>query len=130
MNLAPVRVVLVTEAILASTVATATGVGAAVSSGYAGADSLTFQLDVTAASGTTPTLDVLVQDSTDGVNFFTLATFAQAVTIAHTVQRVNMSTNKPLDKLRVSYTIGGGTPSFTFSVTAIAMAKVASDRQP
>ena len=129
MNLAPVRVVLVTEAVLASTVATATGAGTALS-GYAGADSLTFQLDVTAASGTTPTLDVLVQDSTDGVNFFTLATFAQAVTIAHTVQRVNMSTNKPLDKLRVSYTIGGGTPSFTFSVTAIAMAKVASDRQP
>ncbi len=36
------------------------------------------QLDVTAASGTLPTLDVVVQDTVDGTNWNTIATFTQA----------------------------------------------------
>lgn len=130
MNLAPLKIVTANESLYPSVATTATGVGTALP-GYSGADSLIFELDVTVVTGTNPTLDVLVQDSADGVNFFTLATFTQVTAAAHAVQRINKTTTPNLDKLRVSFTIGGtSTPTFTFSVTAYAVSKIASDRQP
>jgi hypothetical protein len=71
------------------------------------------QLNVTAASGTTPTLDVVVEDSFDGTNWNTVATFTQKTAAA--VQAVDVS-GQFTDQLRVRWTIGGGTPSFTFDV--------------
>lgn len=72
-------------------------------------------LDVTAQSGTTPTLDVAVQSSHDGATFHTHSSFTQ----------VAAATGKQLLKLtslgsyvRIDYTIAGTTPSYTFSVTA------------
>jgi hypothetical protein len=75
-----------------------------------------FQLSVTAVSGTTPTLDVDIEESLDGTNWFTLTSFTQAV--AQTVEikkTVNVS-----GYIRATWTIGGtGTPTFTFKIDAL-----------
>ena len=106
-----------TITLLASAARTATGAGSAVA-GFAAANHLVLQLDVTAASGTTPTLDVLVTDTVDGTNYYTIATFAQKVTTGREVIRLATPFT---DTLKVSFTIGAvATPSFTFSVTCFA----------
>lgn len=71
------------------------------------------QLAVTAASGTTPTLDVVVEDTLDGTNWNTIATFTQKT--AAGVQAVDV-TGLFTDQLRVRWTVAGTTPSFTFAV--------------
>jgi hypothetical protein len=71
------------------------------------------QLNVTAASGTTPTLDVVVEDSFDGTTWNTVATFTQKTAVG--VQALDVS-GQFTDQLRVRWTIGGTTPSFTFDV--------------
>lgn len=82
--------------------------------GYSPTEALRAQLDVTAASGTSPTLDVVIQDSLDGgATWNTIGTFAQRTAAARQVINV-AAPFAPL--LRVSWTIGGTTPSFTFSV--------------
>ena len=86
--------------------------GSAVT-GLAAAKQLVMQLDVTTASGTSPTLDVVVQDTVDGSNWNTIATFAQATAVTREVIRL---TTAFTDQLRVVGTIGGTTPSFTFAV--------------
>jgi hypothetical protein len=69
-------------------------------------------LDVTAASGTTPTLDVSIQTSDDNSTWRTLASFSQKTTVSN--QHLSVS---GLDRyLRFSWVIAGTTPSFTFSV--------------
>lgn len=100
--------------VLLSGVQTASVTGAA-KPGYAGTSGLIFQLVVTAASGTTPTLDVVIEDTIDGVNWFNIATFAQVTGAATQVQRYS-GVKGP--QVRARATIGGTTPSFTFSVTA------------
>ena len=101
-----------TVTLLASAARTATASAAAVP-GFAAAGKLVLQLDVTLASGVTPTLDVVVQDTVDGTNYNTIATFTQATGVTREVIRL---TTAFTDSLRVSYTIGGVTPSFTFAV--------------
>lgn len=76
---------------------------------------LRVQLDVTAVAGTSPTLDVVLEDSLDGTNWNTLATFSAQNTPGHQVVNV---TTPFADLLRARWTIGGTTPSFTFSVLA------------
>lgn len=74
-------------------------------------------LDVTAVSGTNPTLDVTVQTSKDGVNnWYTAGTFAQKTGVA--AERKTFV----LDRfVRVSWAITGtATPTFTFSITGEA----------
>lgn len=76
---------------------------------------LRLELAVTAVSGTTPSMTVVVEDTLDGVNWNTLGTFT-AVTAAGE-QVLNVA--QPFaDQLRVRWTITGTTPSFTFSVFA------------
>lgn len=83
--------------------------------GYHAAEALRAYLDVTAASGTTPTLDVKIEDSPDGgTTWFTVASFAQKTGITRDV--LNVVSKAFGDRLRVTWTIGGTTPSFTFSV--------------
>ena len=101
-----------TVTLLASAARTTTGAGTAVD-GFAAARLLVLQLQVTAASGTLPTLNVVVQDSVDGTIYNTIATFAQASGATREVIRL---TTAFTDRLRVSYEIGGTTPSFTFNV--------------
>lgn len=104
------------DTVLASAARTTTGAGTEVA-GFEAASALVVQLEVTASGGVTPTLDVVLQDSVDGTNWNTVATFAQAVGTTRAVQRV---TTPFSNKLRASYTIAGTTPSFTFSVKSYA----------
>lgn len=92
--------------------------------GYAGVDNLILQLVVSAASGTTPTLDLVVQDSIDGATWNTIATFTQATSTTNQVIRVAGPFG---NAVRVASTIGAvATPSFTFIVTAQAESKGAN----
>lgn len=100
------------DTLLASAARTTTGTSSEVA-GFESATSLVVQLNVTAASGTSPTLDVVLQDTVDGTNWNTVATFTQATAVTRSVQRVTVPFT---NRLRISYTIGGVTPSFTFSV--------------
>lgn len=73
------------------------------------------QLNVTAFAGTSPTIDVVVEDTLDGTTWNVVGTFAQRVGVGRQV--VNLSTPFT-DRLRVRWTLGGTAPSFTFSVSA------------
>ncbi len=71
------------------------------------------QLNITGATGTTPTLNVLVEDTLDGTNYNTIGTFAQKTAAGREV----ISITTPFSEtLRVSWAIAGTNPSFTFSV--------------
>lgn len=85
--------------------------------GYGPAKTLRVQLDVTAASGTSPSMAVLVEDTLDGTNFNTIGTFAAAT--AATREVINITTPFS-DRVRVTWTLTGTSPSFTFSVAAVA----------
>lgn len=85
--------------------------------GYATTDVLRVQLDVTAASGTTPTLDVVVEDTLDGTSWNTIGTFAQKTATGREVLNI---TTPFTNRVRARWTVGGTTPSFTFSVLAYA----------
>ena len=73
------------------------------------------QLEVTAASGTTPTLDVVLEDTLDNTNWNTIKTFAQKITTGREVLNV-LEADQFGQPLRMRWTIGGTTPSFTFNV--------------
>lgn len=104
------------ETFVASAARTASG-NSGIIGGFNPSGSVRLQLNVTAASGTTPTLNVVVEDTLDGTNFNTVGTFAQKTAAAREVININgpFSPN-----LRISWTIGGTTPSFTFAVTGLS----------
>lgn len=101
----------------ASTTQTASGNGSA----YEMADNGTLRLTlaITAASGTTPSMTVSVDTSTDGSTGWTsVGTFAAQTTTTAGVRKMFTG----LDRFaRVSWTISGTTPSFTFSVVGEAV---------
>lgn len=87
------------------------------------------QVDVTAASGTTPTMTIVVEGSNDGATWFELGT------IGANGYRVGNTSTAPtnlngaatvrgafpaMQFCRTRSVIGGTTPSFTYSVTAEA----------
>lgn len=82
-------------------------------------------LNVTAASGTTPTLDVKIQTSDDGgstwydlvyPNTTTPVAFAQATGVSKKLISLSGAFG---DYLSIVYTIGGTSPSFTFAVKVV-----------
>ena len=88
--------------------------GGEVFSGYGDASTLRLQLLVTAASGTTPTLDVVVEDTLDGGQTWnTIATFAQMTAAGRQVLNVSSPFT---DRIRARYVIGGAGASVTFGV--------------
>ncbi len=90
--------------------------------GYGGASTLRCQLDVTAVSGTTPSLTVFIEDTLDGVNWNQVGAFAAKTAVGREV--INVTT--PFAKrLRVRWAITGTTPSFTFSVRAVSQSAAA-----
>lgn len=93
---------------------TATGNGAAFEPGDRGVARLF--LNVTAASGTTPTLNVTIQTSNDGTTWRSAGTFTQATGV--TSQRATFNIDR---FVRATWTIGGTTPSFNFSITGEAV---------
>lgn len=100
------------EELVASAARTATGTSTSAT-GYGPAKTLRAQLNVTASSGTTPTLDVVIEDTLDGTNWNVIGTFAQKTATGREV--INITTPFA-DQLRVRWTIAGTTPSFTFAV--------------
>jgi hypothetical protein len=93
---------------------TTTTNGTSVDNGAASSNGAVANLHVTAASGTTPTLAVTVQHSTNNSTWTTIATFTTAtaatsetVTVAGTVNRYT----------RAVFTVAGTTPSFTAQVS-------------
>ncbi len=68
-------------------------------------------LDVTASSGTSETLDVDIETSPDGVNWYVAGSFAQATGV--TSERKTVAIDR---YVRAAWDIGGTTPSFTFSL--------------
>lgn len=80
-------------------------------------DKVSLFLNVTAATGTTPTLTVSVEWSVDGTNFGPAETpdaFTQVTAQGAKVKAFDAKA----PYYRVVYTIGGTTPSFTFTVTS------------
>lgn len=83
-------------------------------------------LSVTAASGTSPTLDLKIQDSPDGgVTWFDVGSgtgagtgnFVQAT--AATTQVKELTARKFARQLRIVGTVGGTSPSFTYAVHVV-----------
>ena len=113
----------------ASGAQTASARGAAIKVGKGG--SLLVTVAVTAASGTTPTMTVAVQGSVDGSTWVTLGTVgangynagSTAVTAPSnlTTTATVRAVVPAMPYVRYSSTIGGTTPSFTYSVQAVAL---------
>lgn len=70
-------------------------------------------LHVTAASGTSPTLDATVQHSSDNATWVDLVTFTQATATTSERSTVTGTVNR---YVRAEWTIGGTGPSFTFAI--------------
>lgn len=111
------------EDTLVTSAARTTSSNSGAISGFGESSTLRVQLDVTAASGTSPTLNVLVEDTLDGTNWNTVGTFAQRTAAGREVINI---TNPFADRIRVSWTVGGTTPSFTFSVVAASQSPLAA----
>ncbi len=81
-----------------------------------GIDSVNGTLVISARSGTNPTLDVVLETTADGTNYYTVLAFPQQTNTTTGVARVF----GPLGSLsRWKWTVGGtDTPSFTFAITA------------
>lgn len=81
-----------------------------------------FVLDVTAAGGTGPTLDVVIeaQDPASGA-WVVVASFAQKAAAGREAIFLGGGADNefPFGKYRLRWTIAGTTPTFTFSVGAI-----------
>lgn len=101
--------------------------GAQTTSGASGAlwtggciTGIVIEVRVTAASGTTPTLDLFLEDTFDGTNWNQVVAVnaSPITTTGATVKRINLRDTPVTDNLRVSWTVGGTTPSFTFTVNA------------
>lgn len=102
----------ITETLVASAARTSSS-ASTMAKGWEAAKTIRAQLDVTAASGTTPTLDVVLEDTLDGTNWNTIGTFAQKTAAGREVINITAPFS---DRLRARWTVGGTTPSFTFSV--------------
>lgn len=77
-------------------------------------DEIVAYLNVTAAAGTSPTLDVTYEVTPDGgTTWYTHSSFTQA--IAATSQRLAFTSPVGIEG-RILYTIAGTSPSFTFTL--------------
>jgi len=84
-----------------------------------------FLLDSSAGGGTSPTLDVTIEDSADNSSFSALsgAAFTQ-VTGTASAQKLAINKDEAKRYVRIKYTIGGSSgQTFTFSVNAVALKK-------
>ncbi len=77
-------------------------------------------LDCVAGTGTTPTLDIVIQHSEDGVTFVAVpgAAFAQVTTVARQ-QQIGLDLDAVRRFVRIAFAISGTSPSFTFSVQLV-----------
>jgi hypothetical protein len=74
-------------------------------------------LNVTAVTGTSPTMDLIVEHSLDNTTWVTAATFTQATGVTTEIKTIATPFGS---RMRLSYTIGGvADPDFTFTVTTL-----------
>lgn len=97
------------EALVAHTVSGDNG----GSPGWGAVSTIRAQLNVTAVSGSAPTLDVIFEDTLDGTNWNTIGTLTQKNTTGREVIDITAPFS---DTVRASWIISGTDPSFTFSV--------------
>lgn len=82
-----------------------------------GYNSFIAYLNVTAHAGTSPTLSVQFQDSADGTNF---ANVGSAINVTTTNGLTRTAISSPIgNKLQAVITIGGTTPSYTYSLDVV-----------
>ncbi len=112
MSLRPV----LADVALASAARTASGASGPVANVGAAADVL-LMVHCTAASGTTPTLDVSLEESANNADWTAVAN-SGATQLTAAGNRV-ASARVTKNYVRVAYAIGGTTPSFTFSATVM-----------
>lgn len=85
------------------------------------ADVLILYLSNTATSGTSPTLDVKMQDSPDGgTTWFDIAGTSATQVTSGTSSQILTATRKFARKVRCVITIGGTSPSFTCATWFLA----------
>ena len=86
---------------------------------------LVLLLDSAAGTGTTPTLAVTVEHSDSLGSGYTAISGAAFTTVTTTASQQKLVVSKDEAKryVRVTYTLGGTTPSFTFSVNAVGVKK-------
>lgn len=77
-------------------------------------DSAVIFISITAASGTTPTIVFTVEGSFDNATFYKISDFAQMVTTGDVSK---IFSENPYQFVRVSYIVGGASPSFTTVIT-------------
>lgn len=113
------------DATLVASAARTTSADGGTLEGFGDVTAARVQLDVTAASGTTPTLDVVLEDTLDGATWNVIGTFTQKTGVSREVinlhaGKAESATFQPLfaRRWRVRWTIAGTTPSFTFAVVA------------
>lgn len=113
-------------ALKASSAETASTTGGAVDTGTSAVNALV-TVAVTAASGTTPTMTVVLEGSVDGTDWVTLGTvgangYATGTTSTapsnFTAAATTLAVVPAVQFIRSRSVIGGTTPSFTYSVTA------------
>lgn len=75
-------------------------------------------LDVTVVSGTTPILDVKVQTSDDNIDWYDAGSAFAQITAASKPAVLKLTNFG--NYVRAVWTIGGTTPSFTFSLKLVA----------
>lgn len=84
-----------------------------------------FACDVTAVSGTSPTMTCILEDSTDGgVTWNTVLSLTAQTAISRQVGRLGLTAASwPFNPrcCRIRWTMGGTTPNFTFRVTGVLL---------
>ena len=108
---------------LGTSTKTATGNGTGIDlQGYEG--DILFVLDSSVGGGSSPTLDVTIEDSDDNSTFGSLsgAAFTQ-VTGSASTQKLSISADECKRYVRVKFTIGGSSPTFDLSVTGLGLKK-------
>lgn len=88
---------------------------------YAGLKEAELVVSVSAKAGTTPTLDVTLEGSVDGTNWYVIATVAQYADATGTKRAFVTDAILP-SYLRVHSVLGGTDPSFTYTVVLLAPA--------
>jgi hypothetical protein len=86
---------------------------------------LVLVLDSAAGTGTTPTLAITVEHSDASGSGYTAISGAAFTTVTTTAsqQKLVISKDEAKRYVRVTYTLGGTTPSFTFSVNGVGVKK-------
>lgn len=106
-----------TEEVLHPSLTRTTDGNSSTLTNYGSYDTLRVHLNVSAVSGTTPSMTLVVEDSLDGTNWAAVGTFPAVTATGTSALDV---VNPFADRIRLRWTLTGTTPSFTFTVRAAA----------